>query len=245
MELYNDDCLEVLKDLSNNIAQVFFCDLPYGQIDCEWDSQIDLNQLWTEMLRIGKPNCVFCFTGTFKFGIELYQSQPKLFRYDCVIPKLNSSNMFLSSFRHLSKHEHLFVFYRQKPKWNVLKYHTKKEVIKRNDIKNDKDKCFGHKKWSLGGQVYDPPFPTTLLSAMNNQSRHKNRHPTQKDPNIIYDILKYWTDEGDIVIDPTMGSGTTGIACNRLGLKFIGIEKDEKWFDVACENLECSNIRYV
>jgi len=239
MNLIKGDCIEVMKDLSDNIAQVFFCDLPYGEISCKWDCKIDLDIFWKEALRIGKEDCVFCFTATMKFAYTLIQSNHKMFRYDLVYIKNNASNPMMSAFRHMPKHELILVFYKKKPKWNKEKYHTKIRDVTLYVQKNPDD-CFNIPSGSIRkndtSPRWEPRLPTSIIKQQIN-SIGKSIHPTRKDPQVIKDLLKYWTDPGDIVIDPTMGSGATGEACRDLGLRFIGIEKEDKWFQVCKQRL--------
>lgn len=145
-----------------------------------------------------------------------------------------------SKYRHSQKHEELLVFYRKIPKWNIHKYHKiKTSKTFKNTIRQPGGCLETHRGMSNSRIIntYDPPLPSTIITM--NKSINKKLHPTAKDPKMIEDLLKYWTDEGDVVIDPTMGTGATGVACDALGLNFIGIEKNRNYFDLACERLGC------
>jgi len=234
MELIQGDCLEVMKDLSDNIAQVFFCDLPYGEIRCKWDSPIDLSAFWSEALRIGKDNCVYCFTATMKFAHTLISSNPKMFKYELVLVKRQPSNPMVSTHRHMPQHELGLVFYKKTPKWNKDKYHTRVMAQPSYTTSSALDNTFNQTSAfdkSKLGKCWEPKLPVSILE-MNSRKMGKSIHPTRKPVDLIVNLLKYWTDPGDLVIDPTAGSGATGEACKELGLRFIGIEKHDKWFDV-------------
>lgn len=230
MQVIHGDCLDALKTLPDHSATAFFCDLPYGETGREWDCPIDLDAFWSEAVRVGKPDCVYAFTATFRFAVRLYQSNPAMFRYDCVLQKSNISNPFLSGFRHLPKHELLLVFYKRKPKWRRDAYHVRTGSTLSTTAP---DTLWGKTSgaFTRRGPNFDPPLPTTLLSSDTNDA--KSKHRTRKDPRVIRDLLKYWCAPGDLVVDPTCGSGSTAEACADLGLLFVGIEKDATFYEEA------------
>jgi len=231
INLYNGDCLEVLKTINDKSVDIVICDLPYGITICEWDKKIDLNILWNELLRVGKDNTPYFFFCTFRFGVEIVNSNPKMFRYDLVWVKNRLTNALTSTQRIANAHENILVFYKKKPIYNYLKYHKK--------INNDNDKTYNSYNRITGTNVmshkkrsYEPPLPLSCISANNVDGSH-TKHSTQKPLPIIEMLIKYYSNEGDVVLDPTMGSGSTGVAAKNLGRKFIGIELDEKCFEVA------------
>jgi len=305
MELYNNDCLEVMKDLSSNSIDLLFCDLPYGQTSCKWDTKIDLDLFWKQVNRICKINCPMFFTTTSRFGVDLINSNPKNFRYDLVWVKTHNCGFLNAKKMPMRKHEMIYVFYRKLPLYN-LSSHSHKFLgifntdnkaencygnsnyqpleLKKYDpplpnsvIRNTTDytnnselygkidrpdfmrknnesvydpplpnsvikeeKCYGegshnyeYKGEARESNVYDPPLPNSLLEIKS----QKGKHSTQKPTELMKWILKYYSKEGDIVLDPTMGSGSTGVACKEMNRKFIGIEKDEKIFKSAVERL--------
>jgi site-specific DNA-methyltransferase (adenine-specific) len=233
MELYNNDCLEVMKDLSANSIDLLFCDLPYGQTQCNWDTKIDLDLFWKEVNRICKINCPMFFTTTTKFGVDLINSNPKNFRYDLVWIKTTSSGFLRAKTMPMRKHEMIYVFYRKLPFYD-LSSHSHKFLNSMSGMSNAKTNiCYGDAPISVRNKQYDPPLPNSLLEIKS----QKGKHSTQKPTELMKWILKYYSKEGDIVLDPTMGSGSTGIACKEMNRKFIGIEKDETIFKSAVERL--------
>jgi len=249
MNLINGDCLEVMKDLSDNSVDLLFCDLPYGQTSCKWDSLIDLDLFWKEVNRICKDTTPMFFTCSTKFGVSLINSNPKNFRYDLVWVKSAPCGFLNAKKMPMKKHEMIYVFYRKLPLYD-LSSHTHKflkegydpplsnSVIRdTSNYKNDSD-LYGNIvrpdfMRKNGESCYEPPLPHSLLEIKS----EKGNHPTQKPTELIKWILKYYSKEGDTILDPTMGSGTTGIACKEMNRNFIGIEKDEKIFQQAKERL--------
>lgn len=278
MELYNNDCLEKMRDLSTNSIDLLFCDLPYGETSCKWDCKIDLELFWKEINRICKINCPMFFTATTRFGVELINSNPKNFRYDlvwiksCAVGFLNAKKM------PMRKHELIYIFYRKLPPYD-LSSHKHKFINEYTEIKNNngENKCYGdgsHNSEYIGearkANVYDPPLPNSVIKtnlyANNEEERtlyrneaglydpplpnsiieiksEKGKHATQKPTALIEWILKYYSKEGSTILDPTMGSGTTGVACKLMNRKFIGIEKDETIYKNAVERI--NNIKII
>jgi len=269
MELYNNDCLEVMKDLSANSIDLLFCDLPYGQTQCKWDTKIDLDLFWKEVNRICKINCPMFFTTTTKFGVDLINSNPKNFRYDLVWVKTTNCGFLLAKKMPMRKHEMIYVFYRKLPLYDLTS-HSHKFLNSMSGMSNAKTNiCYGDAPISVRNKQYDPPLPNSIIkvglkdtilgdiSVLEHSNRkdrvniydpplpnslleiksQKGKHSTQKPTELMKWILKYYSKEGDVVLDPTMGSGSTGIACKEMNRKFIGIEKDEKIFKSAVERL--------
>lgn len=240
-KLFNGDCLEVMRDLSNNSIDLLFCDLPYGETSCKWDSQIHLEIFWKEVNRICKINCPMFFTTTARFGVELINSNPKNFRYDLVWVKSSSVGFLNAKKMPMRKHELIYVFYRKLPHYD-LSSHSHKFINDYNEAKNiNKElKCYGegsHNSEYIGearkANVYDPPLPNSIIEIKS----EKGKHTTQKPIELIKWLLKYYSKLGDTILDPTMGSGTTIIACKQMNRNFIGIEKDEKIYKDAIERI--------
>lgn len=256
MELYNDDCLNKMKDLSPNSIDLLFCDLPYNQTSCKWDVAIDLDLFWKEINRICKDDCAMFFTCSTKFGVSLITSNPKNFRYDLVWIKSAVCGFLNSKKQPLKKHEMVYVFYKKLPKVytdNIAEHHTHKFLDSKNGMKGTnqvqnkeytsaiKTELYSSDKkieprelYRNESGLYDPPLPNSILEIKS----EKGKHATQKPVDLIKWCLKYYSKEGDIVLDPTMGSGSTGVACKQMNRQFIGIEQDENIFKVACERLE-------
>ena len=277
MELYNDDCIKKMKDLSNNCIDLLFCDLPYGQTSCKWDCLIDLDLFWKEISRICKYECPMFFTCSTKFGVSLINSNPKNFRYDLVWVKSSPCGFLNAKKMPMKKHEMVYVFYKKLPKVytdNIEEHHTHKFIKETENKRNGKDGVdnkgmIKNRSEKETVSKYDPPLPTSVIkteheTAYGNNTHHhcpqqrngesiyepplpnsileikseKGKHSTQKPVDLIKWCLKYYSKEGDTILDPTMGSGSTGVACKEMNRNFIGIEMDEEIYDIACKRLE-------
>ena len=224
--LLNDNCLDAMKDLSDNSIDLLFCDLPYGQTACKWDSLIDLELFWLQINRICKITCPMFFTCTTKFGVSLINSNPKNFRYDLVYKKTKHTGHLNCKKMPMRKHEMIYVFYRKLPVYNIDSHISQFDGYR--DIKNSN---VYNKQIKHTILTYSPPLPDTILEFQ----AQVGKHATQKPVELMKWILKYYSKEGDIILDPTMGSGSTGVACSEMNRKFIGIEKDIDIFKVALE----------
>jgi len=269
-QLYNDDCLIKMKDISNNSVDLLFCDLPYGQTSCKWDCLIDLDLFWKELNRVCKDECAMFFTCTTKFGVSLINSNPQNFRYDMVWVKSSPCGFLNAKKMPMKKHEMVYVFYKKLPKiytHNIAEHHTHKFLNSKNGMKAKNELVYNVTN-QVQNKQYDPPLPTSILKTKHTtaygdnihhhckEQKHgesiynpplpnsileiasqRGKHATQKPVDLIKWCLKYYSKEGDVVLDPTMGSGSTGAACNEMNRKFIGIEMDEDIFQIACERL--------
>jgi DNA modification methylase len=162
MELYNNDCLEVMKDLSSNSIDLLFCDLPYGQTNCKWDTKIDLDLFWKQVNRICKINCPMFFTTTSRFGVDLINSNPKNFRYDLVWVKTHNCGFLNAKKMPMRKHEMIYVFYRKLPLYNLSSHSHKFLGIFNTD--NKAENCYGNSNYQpLELKKYDPPLPNSVI----------------------------------------------------------------------------------
>jgi site-specific DNA-methyltransferase (adenine-specific) len=243
------DCLEEMKTIDDDSVDFIFCDLPYGHTSCKWDCKIDLDKFWIEIMRIKKLRTPIFMTTTTKFGVELINSAPKNcpFRYDLVWVKSHSTSFLHAKHRPMTKHELVYVFYERLPFYDLSSHKHKlsqyigvKEDKQTNNYKAKriiyKDENGNVIKEGQSGKnhtKYNPPLPTSILEVKS----VKGKHSTEKPVALIEWLLKYFSKEGDVVLDPTMGSGSTGVACKNLNRKFIGIELDDDIFEVATTRL--------
>ena len=262
MDLRNGDCLEILKDIPSKSIDLVFADLPYGQVACKWDCKIDLELLWKELLRVAKSdNTPFFFTTTTKFGYELITSNKKMFKYDLVWAKSNKCGFLQAKKQPMRKHEMVYVFYKKQPAYDISshKYNCKKEenteVIKEDNWIVPEYSTYGSKGFSIPKapehrkQIYEPALPVSVIkeddyepslpdSLLEINSIRLRQHSTAKPPDLMKWILKYYTKEGDMVLDPTMGSNPMGLACKEMNRNYIGIEKDPDIYKFACSRVE-------
>jgi len=241
MNLIQGDCIEKLKDISDNSVDCFICDLPYGTLNkknCEWDKKIDLEELWKQIKRIARnDNTPYFFFSDMKLAVELINSNPKWFRYDIVIQKSNKVGYLNSKKMPMREHELLLVFYKKLPTYNIKDYHEIKSIHRRPQ---PEDNSIYGKNQRKHHKFYEPPLPCSIIKMDNNKG--KRFHPTEKSQDILSWIIKYYTNEDDTILDPTMGSGSTGVACKSLNRKFIGIELNEEYYNVAKKRISDNSL---
>jgi len=229
MTLIQGDCLDEMKKLQDNSIDLLFCDLPYGETNCHWDCLIDLSQFWKEVNRICKDTTPMFFTCSTRFGVSLIQSNPKNFRYDMVWIKSVPCGFLNAKKMPMRKHEMMYVFYRKLPFYD-LSSHAHKFSGERD---NRPVSCYGPTKETSMEYSYTPSLPNSILEIKS----EKGKHPTQKPTALIEWCLKYYSKEGDTILDPTAGSGTTGVACKKMNRKFIGIEKDTTIYQLMVKRI--------
>ena len=233
MKLLNGDCLKLLNEIDDNSVDLVFCDLPYGQTSCKWDCKIDLVEMWKQFKRIRKDkHTPFFFTCSTIFGYELIKSNEKWFRYDLVWEKSTPVGFLNAKKMPMRKHEMIYVFYENLPLYDISS-HNHKLVKVHEPRTSGVDHPYGN---TNGGDrsIYEPSLPTSILQFKSERGKHKTQKPTT----MMDWILKYYSKEGDTILDPTMGSGSTGVSCKSMNREFIGIEMDEEIYKVACERLE-------
>jgi site-specific DNA-methyltransferase (adenine-specific) len=295
MELYNNDCFLQMSNLEDACVDLVFCDLPYGETSCKWDSKIDLEAFWVEINRITKPTTPIFFTTTTKYGAELIASNPKNFRYDLVWVKSASCGFLNAKKMPMRKHELIYVFYKRLPYYNLSSHIHKFKLDYKKIPKEEQElkvygKVYGEDSYNseyIGkareANVYDPPLPNSIvkledlciydvnancygggkegrIKITKNKEDHsikyepplpnsvleiqsqKGKHSTQKPIELMKWILKYYSKENDVVLDPTMGSGSMGVACKLMNRKFIGIEKNKDIYKYAVKRIEETTI---
>lgn len=239
IDLHNGDCLEVLKQIDTNKVDLAILDLPYGQTDCDWDKRINLENLWIELKRVSKITTAYIFFTTTKFGYELIKSNEKWFRYDLVWSKQSTAGFLNAKKMPLRSHEMIYVFYNKLPTYNILEHHQYKPKLTNTQMTRNEESVYGNTKIKIKsqGQQWFPKLPVSVLEYQTNKYKKNNFHPTEKPSGILEWIIKYYSKEGDTVLDPTMGSGSTGVICKKLNRSFIGIELTTKYFNIANERI--------
>ena len=227
MELYHGDCLEILPGITQTVDLVVV-DLPYGEMgNLKWDIQIPLEKVWENLNRVCKEDCVYLFFGSMKFGMTLIDSNRKNFRYEIIWNKLKGSNFMMANKMPLKCHEFVFVFYKKTGTYNPQKTvgtpYTQKAIVRTGG-------CYQSSYANYNTVVNTGDrFPVSILECR----KSSKNHPTEKPINLLENLIKQYSNENDTVLDFTMGSGSTGVACKNTNRKFIGIEKDPKYFKIA------------
>ncbi|MBP3935042.1 MAG: site-specific DNA-methyltransferase [Pseudomonas sp.] len=232
------DCLELMKSIPDASVDMILCDLPYGTTACSWDSVIPFDALWAEYRRITKRNAAIVLTASQPFTTALIASNFKDFRYCWVWDKVNKYTGALNANRMpMKRHEDIAVFYRALPIYNK-QYREGKPFKSTNSNGHG-----GYTNYGVGAEkrhtVNDGKHnPCTVLQIAADNKKELGNHPTQKPIALMEYLIRTYTNEGMTLLDNCMGSGTTGVACANTGRNFIGIEMDEKYFEIAKNRVE-------
>lgn len=230
--LYLGDCLVAMKSIADQSIDLILCDLPYGTTYCKWDAVIPFDDLWDHYKRIITPNGAIVLTACQPFSSALVMSNPKMFRCEWIWDKKNPTNFANANRQPLKQHESVLVFGKGQTTYNPQKVPGKPNHIQgkrgRDRTAETMNADPSHAKDDLSGMK----FPKTIIEFPKHSSQC-GLHPTQKPVALMEYLIKTYSNEGDLVLDNCMGSGTTGVACQNLSRRFIGIEKDETYFATA------------
>lgn len=233
--LYLGDCLDLMKGISDESIDMILSDLPYGISQCKWDSVIPLDSLWSQYTRIIKANGAIVLTGSEPFTSVLIMSNLKMFKYSWIWQKTSATGFFDCKKRPLNDNETISVFYKKQPIYHPQMTKAEK-IYKRGYVKNKKGSdCYGSERDYLQVDT-GLRYPKRIIR-FRNVSQKDHVHPTQKPVALFEYLIRTYTDEKDIVLDNCIGSGTTAIACMNTGRSYIGIEKDENYFNIAQERI--------
>ena len=227
-DLHLGDCLDLMKTIPDQSVDLVLCDLPYGTTECAWDAVIPFDELWAAYRRVAKDDAAFVLTAGQPFTTALIGSNLKAFKYTWVWKKPQGVDPFMAKRRPLNNVEDVCVFSFGKPAYNPQRVPGKPYSVKR-DTKPRVNEVTGKVMRPTETVNSGDRLPTRVLEF--NQER--GHHPTQKPVSLMEYLVKTYTNEGDVVLDNTMGSGTTGVACVNTGRKFIGIERDPDYFAIA------------
>ena len=235
LELIHDDCLSAMDKLIEKgvVVDAIICDPPYGTTKCKWDSIIPFDKMWDRLNKLIKPNGAILLFGTEPFSSSLRISNIKKYRYDIIWEKERITNFFFVKKQIAKCHENISVFYEKQPTYN-----PQMQIIegkgawerKSNGKKYNSAYSLNYSKKD-SSNTSGARFPRSVQKfSMHNVGLH---HPTQKPTDLLEFLIKTYTNEGDLVLDFTMGSGSTGVACKNTNRRFIGIEKEENYFNIA------------
>ncbi len=232
IELMQGDCLEKMKDIPDKSIDMILCDLPYGTTACKWDTIIPFEPLWEQYKRIIKDNGAIVLTASQPFTSALVMSNVKWFKYEWIWEKSHPTGFASSKYNPLKYHESVIIFSKKTTIYNPQMTtgkpnHSMGKILNGGIIKSDSQL---HIK-AIQSQQSENKYPKSIQKFSN--PRFKNMHPTQKPVALFEYLIKTYTNEGDLVLDNCMGSGTTGVACKNLNRNFIGIELDPEYFKIA------------
>jgi len=232
-ELIHGDCLEKMRHIPNGCVDMVLTDPPYGTTACKSDSVIPFEPMWEQLRRVTKKNGAIVMTASQPFTSALVMSNPKMFRYEWVWDKVNKyTGSLQANKRRLRRHEDILVFYCSQPTYNkqwregrpysVVRTKGHGEYLKNQDA--------DVKRYGINNGKHNP---CSVLQIKADNKKEAGFHPTQKPVALMEYLIKTYTIEGETVLDFTMGSGTTGVACVNLNRNFIGIEIDDEYFKIA------------
>ena len=232
-ELWNGDCLELMKDIPNKSIDMILCDLPYGTTKCKWDIVIPFDRLWEQYNRIIKDNGAIVLFGTEPFSTELRHSNLEMYKYDWIWDKVKPNGHLVAKHRPMQRNENISVFGKGKINYYPI-------MIERDKPKKSKEysrtEIMGGSTTDDKGKTLNKKYPQNIL-VYSNASQKNKLHPTQKPVALLEYLIKTYTNECDIVLDNCMGSGSTGVACVNTNRDFIGIELDKDYFNIAKQRI--------
>ena len=254
IDLIQGETLEEMQKLIDGGVKVdmILADLPYGTTACKWDAVIPFDKMWEQLNRVIKPTGAIVLFGSQPFTSALIMSNPKLFRYELIWEKDSPSNIFFAQVQPLKYHENILIFSKAKahnqaklkmeyiPQMEVRKEKNKRNNNVRN---NNKSKIFGDGREfncqkKIGNEDLIYPKSVKFFNRVRN-----GVHNTQKPVELMEYLIKTYTNENETVLDFTMGSGTTGVACKNLNRNFIGIELDNKYFKIAEKRINKTQVQ--
>lgn len=235
IELWQGDCLELMNDIPDKSVDCIITDLPYGTTQCKWDTIIPFEPLWKQYNRIIKDNGAIVLFGTEPFSSHLRLSNLKNYKYDWIWDKVKGTGFLNAKRQPMRNHELISVFYKKQCTYNPQKTygHKMKKSYRSKDLQTD---VYGEMK---NDYTYESTerYPRSI-QVFSTDTQNSSLHPTQKPVALIEYLIKTYTNDGELVFDSCMGSGTTGVACVNTNRRFIGIELDNNYFEIAKERIE-------
>lgn len=250
MQLFNGDCFEVMKSIPDKSVDMVLTDPPYGTMSCKWDSVIPFDKMWQHLNRVIKDNGAIVLFGGEPFSSMLRMSNIKHYKYDWIWKKQKAGSFAVGKYRPLGYHENISVFGYDKINYYPQMIPRKSDRVKQAHKSNYKgfstgandNLIFTKAQENRDFKMYNADFklPSTVLefNSVVSNSKEKVAHPTQKPVALLEYLIKTYTLENETVLDFTMGSGSTGVACVNTNRDFIGIELDDKYFNIAKDRIE-------
>jgi DNA modification methylase len=242
IDLYKGDCLEVMDELIGRgvVVDAIITDPPYGTTACKWDSVIPFDEMWLRLNKLIKPNGAIVLFGSEPFSSALRMSNIKNYKYDWIWSKSHPTNFALVKKQPMKYHEMVHIFYKKQCVYNPQMV---KGAINHGDNRHLRNEINISESQPTMKAVRTETYKSGMkypssIQKFNSHNRADLSHPTQKPVPLMEYLIKTYTNENELVLDFTMGSGTTGVACKNLNRKFIGIELDDKYFEIAKKRIE-------
>lgn len=222
---------DIMPTLPSKSVRLIFADFPYGTTNCSWDSLVDLEIFWKEANRILLDDGVVICTAQFPFTAVLAMSNIKNLRYEWIWEKTAATGHLNAKKMPMKAHENVLVFYNKLPLYNPQKTEGHKPVNSYTKHTTDGE-IYGKVKLGISGGGNTDRYPRDVLKFASDKQKSK-LHPTQKPYKLVEYFVKTYTNEGDTVLDPCRGSNTTGVVCDDLNRRYIGIENNEVYFEIG------------
>jgi site-specific DNA-methyltransferase (adenine-specific) len=232
--LIHGDCLEEMKKIPDASIDMILCDLPYGVTKNSWDVVIPFDKLWKEYKRIIKNNGAILLFGSQPFTSLMITSNLDMFRYSLVWEKNKFSDFLNAKRKPMKTNEDIAVFYKKQPTYNPQYWYSTPYTRWNTQSAVDKQTNYGNHKENVAESKDGKRLPTTVLKF---DRIERPQHPTQKPVELLEWLIKTYTNENEIVLDNCMGVGSTGVACKNTKRKFVGIELEKKYFDIAVSRI--------
>lgn len=230
------DCLDFMPQIAEKNVDMVLCDLPYGTTSCKWDVVIPFDQLWSQYKRICKPNAAIVLFGKQPFTSHLILSNQDWFRYEMIWEKTRVGNSMQLGKQPAAIHENILVFYDKTPVFNDQKFKVEEKYIDKR--KSIRDSYYKSEHYSgVMKRKADDGWRHAQSVLPFNSVWHKDMHPCEKPVELLQYLIRTYTNENDVILDNTIGSGSTIVAAIRDKRRYIGIEKDEHYFEVAEERI--------
>jgi len=227
-DIYLGDCLELMNGIKDKSIDTILCDLPYGNTNCTWDTIIPLDKLWQQYKRIIKDNGAIVLFSSQPFTTRLINSNIEDFKYEWIWDKIKPNGHLVAKYRPMQRTESVIVFSKNRHNYYPI-------MIQRERPKKSKE----YKRTEIMGgtkvgssKVINYKYPQNVL-VFSNASQKDKLHPTQKPVNLLEYLIKTYTNENDLVLDNCIGSGSTAVACINTNRQFIGIEKEDEYYEIA------------
>ena len=240
MRVMHGDCLELMKSIPDGSVDMILCDLPYGTTACKWDTVIPFAPLWEQYKRIVKTNAAIVLTASQPFTGALVMSNVDMFKYEWIWEKNRGSNFATVKYMPMKEHENVLVFCKGKPTYNPILQERAEGGKARAAYKINASNT-GKRETLNGLTGVDSGYIDKNLRAPRTVQKFNTEvglHPTQKPVALMEYLIRTYTNENETVLDNCMGSGTTGVACVNTNRHFIGIEKDDKYFEIARKRID-------
>lgn len=239
MQLIHGDTIEEMAKLPDKSIDLILADLPYQVTQAKWDVLIPFDELWREYKRVIKDNGAVVLFSQQPFTSQLVMSNPKMFRYEIIWNKVRTTGFLNANRMPLKQHENILIFYKKLPTYNPQMTEGGEPSHSRGNAGTAKNRVYG-----AFNATSDTPstkstlkFPTDIYTLSNRVGKGQ-LHPTQKPVELLEWLIKTYSNAGDVVLDNTMGSGSTGVASVNTGRDFIGIELDDNYFEIAKNRIE-------